>query len=69
MLATRLTTDPSNPVKKAVLLKPHSQNAGDLVLYWGNWCGPAHGQLQIGITLPEGRGTVSGSVNGPPDSY
>ena len=34
-----------------------------------NWCGPAPGPLQVRITLSGGRGTVSGSVNGPPDSY
>lgn len=52
-----------------MLLKPHGQSAGDLVLYWANWCGPAPGPLQVRITLSGGRGTVSGSVNGPPDSY
>lgn len=67
VLATRLTTVSSNLVKQAVLLKPRGQNAGDLLLYWGNWCGPAPGPLQIKLTLPGGRGTVSGSINGPPD--
>lgn len=63
---TKLTIDPSRLVQAPVLLKPHAQNAGDLVLYWNNWCGPAPGPLQIQITLPGGRGTVSASVNGPP---
>ena len=66
-LPTTLATDPSNLVNKAVLLKQHGQNVADLVLYWGNWCGPAPGPLQIQVTLPDGRGTVAGALNGPPD--
>lgn len=67
VLTTKLTSDSSNLVKAPVLLKPHAQNTGDLVLYWGNWCGPAPGPLRIQIALPMGRGTVSALVNGPPD--
>ena len=67
VLDTKLTEDPANLVKAPVLLKPHANNAGDLMLYWGNWCGPAPGPLQIQMTLPGDRGTVSAPVNGPPD--
>ncbi|MCL5117101.1 MAG: DUF4232 domain-containing protein [Firmicutes bacterium] len=66
-LTTTLIPDPSNLQASSVLLKPHAQNAADLVLYWGNWCGPAPGPLDIQITLSGNRGTVSGPLNGPPD--
>ncbi len=50
-----------------VVLAPGRPNAADLVVFWDNWCGRAPGPLTVRVTLPAGRGTVTGPFDGPPD--
>ncbi len=45
---------------RSVVLAPGRHGRASLTLSWQNWCGGRLGALEIAVTLPHGRGTVTG---------
>jgi hypothetical protein len=62
-----LPADPDATGHTPAVLFPGSPDAASVAFNWSNWCGAGPGPLHVRMTLP-GGGTLTGSLNGPPES-